>query len=206
MQGTPRASRKSGPTTRERRHSFWDQMHRQPSRSSSPRKPIPVLMSGSFGPTGLPDDVCVSYVPDTFTLRIGEKARLKMHLTALDNRTMPAEAIVVWMEGVGWEVGRGFFLGLDHGEALPGMPGDWTPRPADNPGEDTPLHRDSPRRRPERLPPPGRPRVSRHRSRMRRADPVHLCSVQDGVLAGGTGGHETERHLRRDELPDPHDV
>ena len=93
---------------------------------------------------GLPDDVCVSYVPDTFTLRIGEKARLKMHLTALDNRTMPAEAIVVWMEGVGWEVGRGFFLGLDHGEALPGMPGDWTPRPADNPGEDTPyieIHR-----------------------------------------------------------------
>ena len=85
---------------------------------------------------GLPDDVCVSYVPDSFTLRMGEKTRLMMHLTALDNRTLPAEAIVVWMEGAGWEVGRGFFLGLDHGEALPGMP--------DNSGEDTPyieIHR-----------------------------------------------------------------
>jgi hypothetical protein len=66
---------------------------------------------------GLPDDVCVSYVPDSFTLRMGEKVRLKMHLAALNNRTIPAEAIVVWMEGAGWEVGRGFFLGLDHGRA-----------------------------------------------------------------------------------------
>ena len=85
---------------------------------------------------GLPYDVCVSYVPDSFTLRMGEKAGLKMHLAALNNRTIPAEAIVVWMEGAGWEVGRVFFLGLDHGEALPGMP--------DNSGEDTPyieIHR-----------------------------------------------------------------
>jgi len=66
---------------------------------------------------GLPYDVCVSYVPDSFTLRMGEKAGLKMHLAALNNRTIPAEAIVVWMEGAGWEVGRGFFLGLDHGRA-----------------------------------------------------------------------------------------
>ncbi len=48
---------------------------------------------------------------------MGEKAGLKMHLAALNNRTIPAEAIVVWMEGAGWEVGRGFFLGLDHGRA-----------------------------------------------------------------------------------------
>jgi hypothetical protein len=66
---------------------------------------------------GLPDDVCVSYVPDSFTLQAGEKVRLKMHLAALNNRTIPAEAIVVWMEGAGWEVGRGFFLGPDHGRA-----------------------------------------------------------------------------------------
>jgi hypothetical protein len=93
---------------------------------------------------GLPDDVCVSYVPDSFTLRMGEKIRLMMHHAALDNRTLPAEAIVVWMEGAGWEVGRGFFLGLSYGEALPGMPESQTPRPTDNPQEDTPcieIHR-----------------------------------------------------------------
>ncbi len=94
---------------------------------------------------GLPDDVCVSYVPDSFTLRMGEKTRLMMYLAALGNRTMPAEVIVVWMGGAGWEVGRGFFLGLAHGEASPGMPGEvlesQTPRPADNPGEDIPTSR-----------------------------------------------------------------
>lgn len=61
---------------------------------------------------GLPEGVQVSYTPDSFTLKAGEKTRLKMCLSSSENLTVPADlAVVVWMEGAGWEVGRGFRLG-----------------------------------------------------------------------------------------------
>lgn len=62
---------------------------------------------------GLPDRVQVSYTPDSFTLKAGEKTCLEMRLASSENLTVPAEtAVVVWMEGAGWKVGRrGFRLG-----------------------------------------------------------------------------------------------
>lgn len=60
---------------------------------------------------GLPEGVQVSYVPESFTPGIGKKARMEMRLNSSENRVVPAEAVVVWMEGAGWEVGRGFYLG-----------------------------------------------------------------------------------------------
>ncbi|WP_153015946.1 hypothetical protein [Methanofollis ethanolicus] len=61
---------------------------------------------------GLPEGVQVSYVPDSFTLEAGETRRVEMRLVSPEDLTVPAAtAVVVWMEGAGWEVGRGFHLG-----------------------------------------------------------------------------------------------
>ncbi|MDD4255009.1 MAG: hypothetical protein PHP59_06475 [Methanofollis sp.] len=61
---------------------------------------------------GLPQGVQVSYAPDSFTLEAGETTRVEMRLASSEDLTVPAEtAVVVWMEGAGWEVGRVFYLG-----------------------------------------------------------------------------------------------
>lgn len=42
----------------------------------------------------------------------GETTRAEMRLVSPEDLTVPAEtAVVVWMEGAGWEIGRGFYLG-----------------------------------------------------------------------------------------------
>ncbi|MBP2145540.1 hypothetical protein J2129_000994 [Methanofollis sp. W23] len=60
---------------------------------------------------GVPEGVQVSYTPETFTLEAGETTHLEMSLTSSEHLTVPAEtAVVVWMEGAGWEIGRAFYL------------------------------------------------------------------------------------------------
>ncbi|QYZ77975.1 hypothetical protein E2N92_00300 [Methanofollis formosanus] len=60
---------------------------------------------------GLPEGVQVFYTPDTFTLETREKTCLEMSLTSSENLNIPAEtAVVVWIEGAGWEIGRAFYL------------------------------------------------------------------------------------------------
>ncbi|MDD3621116.1 MAG: hypothetical protein PHQ81_01775 [Methanofollis sp.] len=60
---------------------------------------------------GVPEGVQVSYTPETFTLEAGEKTHLEMSFTSSEHLTIPPEtAVVVWMEGAGWEIGRAFYL------------------------------------------------------------------------------------------------
>ncbi|WP_342676637.1 hypothetical protein [Methanofollis sp. UBA420] len=80
---------------------------------------LPIIVSSEAGTEiritrtdGLPEGVQVSYAPDSFILKAGETTRVEMRLASSEDQTVPAEtAVVVWMEGAGWEIGRGFHLG-----------------------------------------------------------------------------------------------
>lgn len=62
---------------------------------------------------GLTDGFQVVYSPVSFTLERHDEAKIEMTVISSKNLSGSTEAVVVWLEGAGWEIGRCFYLEHD---------------------------------------------------------------------------------------------